>query len=134
MKKKETLTRNEIRRISKNTAVKHVSPTGRIQYEIWFREHIAKELEKGGSPVSLFRAQGLGPELIGYKRIERCCARWRTTPPFNPKTMLPALIQQVSQLTEENQQLNHLNEEYRHRIERLENKLNALAGTEEANV
>ena len=31
----------------------------------------------GESPVELFREAGLDPSLIGYKRIERCFARWR---------------------------------------------------------
>lgn len=31
----------------------------------------------GDSPTALFRKAGLGPEVIGSKRIERCVARWR---------------------------------------------------------
>ena len=33
--------------------------------------------ENGESPTVLFREAGLGPELIGEKRIERCMHRWR---------------------------------------------------------
>ena len=32
--------------------------------------------ENGESPTVLFREAGLGPELIGEKRIERCMHRW----------------------------------------------------------
>lgn len=31
----------------------------------------------GDSPTALFRKAGLGPEIIGSKRIKRCVARWR---------------------------------------------------------
>lgn len=30
----------------------------------------------------MFRKAGLGPEVIGYKRIERCVARWRDLAPM----------------------------------------------------
>lgn len=33
--------------------------------------------DAGESPTYLFREAGLGPELIGEKRIERCMDRWR---------------------------------------------------------
>ena len=31
----------------------------------------------GESPAAIFREAGLDPKLIGYKRIERCIARWK---------------------------------------------------------
>ena len=32
---------------------------------------------RGRRPSEVFRAAGVGPEVIGSKRVERCCARWR---------------------------------------------------------
>lgn len=34
----------------------------------------------GDRPVDIFRDNGIGPEVIGYKRIERCIARWKENP------------------------------------------------------
>ncbi|QTB90695.1 hypothetical protein BSD967_10435 [Bifidobacterium saguini] len=49
---------------------------GRIHYASWFRSEVIRRRMAGEGLVSIFRSQGLGPELIGYKRIERCWARW----------------------------------------------------------
>lgn len=57
-------------------AVKNVSAT-RIKYEEWFRAECMCRYDAGESPVAIFREAGLDPELIGYKRIERCIARWK---------------------------------------------------------
>ena len=35
------------------------------------------------------REAGLGPELIGYKRIEQCVARWRGLDPTDDGKALP---------------------------------------------
>ena len=46
----------------------------------WNREFIGRvqsEIEAGGHPTEIFRKAGVGPEVIGRKRIERCVARWR---------------------------------------------------------
>lgn len=46
----------------------------------WNREFIKrakKELAEGESPTEIFRRAGVGPEIVGHKRIERCAARWR---------------------------------------------------------
>ena len=32
---------------------------------------------EGGSPAAIFREAGLDPKIIGYKRVERCIARWK---------------------------------------------------------
>ena len=39
--------------------------------------------------MEMFREAGLGPELIGYKRIERCVARWRDLDPTDDGKALP---------------------------------------------
>lgn len=49
----------------------------RIFYAEEFRERALRDYMAGGSPVEIFRRAGMGPELIGYKRIERAFARWR---------------------------------------------------------
>ena len=61
-------------------AVKAVS-AGRIRYADDFKRRVAEGYRRGESPVEMFRKAGLGPEVIGYKRIERCVARWRDTMP-----------------------------------------------------
>ncbi|PWG64463.1 hypothetical protein DF196_08760 [Bifidobacterium callitrichidarum] len=49
----------------------------RITYTTVFKRQCLTSYYQGGSPVDLFRKAGLPPELIGYKRIERCFSRWR---------------------------------------------------------
>ncbi|OXN00282.1 hypothetical protein Tam10B_1505 [Bifidobacterium vansinderenii] len=64
-------------------AVKRVSVTGgrlRITYEEGFRRMVARRYRAGDSPARIFREAGLDSALIGYKRIERCIARWRDLP------------------------------------------------------
>lgn len=34
-------------------------------------------MPRGGSPAAIFREAGLDPKIIGYKRVERCIARWK---------------------------------------------------------
>lgn len=57
-------------------AVKRVTAT-RIYYTDEFRDECVRRNGAGEGPVALFRGAGLDPKLIGYKRIERCFARWR---------------------------------------------------------
>lgn len=62
--------------LSRLPAVSRVGES-RIFYADRFREQALREYMAGGSPVEIFRRAGMGPELIGYKRIERAFARWR---------------------------------------------------------
>ena len=66
-------TRGELERLD---AVKRVDGN-RIVYADHFRRSAMEAYRNGMGPVALFRRAGLGPERIGYKRIERCMARWR---------------------------------------------------------
>ena len=50
---------------------------GRIYYTNSFRTQATARYAMGDRPVDIFRDNGKGPEVIGYKRIERCLARWR---------------------------------------------------------
>lgn len=61
-------------------AVASVSET-RITYSDAFREECMRRYAQGESPSAIFREAGLGPEVIGYKRIERCISRWRNKQP-----------------------------------------------------
>ena len=49
----------------------------RITYSEDFKRACMRRYRNGESPVKMFREAGLDPALIGYKRIERCFARWR---------------------------------------------------------
>lgn len=53
----------------------------RIRYTDQFREYCMQRYRAGDSPTGIFRDVGLDPSLIGYKRIERCIARWKMMEP-----------------------------------------------------
>ncbi|WP_146143590.1 hypothetical protein [Bifidobacterium callitrichos] len=57
-------------------AVARASAT-RIRYADDFRRACLERYRHGESPTALFREAGLDPKLVGYKRIERCFARWK---------------------------------------------------------
>ena len=56
----------------------------RIRYTDQFREYCMQRYRAGDSPTGIFRDVGLDPSLIGYKRIERCIARWKMMEPAFP--------------------------------------------------
>lgn len=49
----------------------------RICYSKEFRDDCMRRYAEGGSPAAIFREAGLDPKIIGYKRVERCVARWK---------------------------------------------------------
>lgn len=49
----------------------------RIFYSKDFRKECMRRYNRGESPTRIFNDAGLYSSLIGYKRIERCIARWR---------------------------------------------------------
>ena len=57
-------------------AVESVSAS-RIRYSDHFRVEAMCRYNAGESSSAIFREAGLDPKLIGYKRIERCIARWK---------------------------------------------------------
>ena len=67
----------EIGYLSKLPAVEHVT-RGRIVYSEDFKIHCVRRYLAGESPARIFRRAGLDSSLIGYKRIERCIARWKS--------------------------------------------------------
>lgn len=68
----------EVKYLKSLPAVAEVSEK-RITYSDAFKTSCMRRYLAGESPVKLFREAGLDPALIGYKRIERCFARWRKT-------------------------------------------------------
>lgn len=68
----------EIKYLESLPAVEHASKE-RIKYTSEFRRECMRLYAQGESPVRIFRSAGLDPSLIGYKRIERCIARWKRT-------------------------------------------------------
>ncbi len=51
----------------------------RIIYAEDFKMQCMQRYRNGESPVKLFREAGLDPALVGYKRIERCFSRWKSS-------------------------------------------------------
>lgn len=62
--------------LSSLPAVKSVSAS-HIRYSDCFRVEVMCRYNAGESPSAIFREAGLDPKLIGYKRVERCIARWK---------------------------------------------------------
>ena len=56
----------------------------RICYSKEFRDDCMRRYAEGGSPAAIFREAGLDPKIIGYKRVERCIARWKAEDAENP--------------------------------------------------
>ena len=72
----------EARYLESLPAVKSVG-RDRIMYAEGFKRECVRRYAAGESPVAIFRSAGLDPSLIGYKRIERCFARWKRTVRFD---------------------------------------------------
>ena len=68
----------EIRYLKGLPAVENATES-RIVYSDRFKDECLRQWRVGESVTKVFRAAGLPPELVGYKRIERCFARWRKT-------------------------------------------------------
>lgn len=73
----------EMAYLSSLPAVRSVGRT-RIAYTDAFREECMRRYADGESPAEIFHDAGLDSALIGYKRIERCIARWRAETGVNP--------------------------------------------------
>ncbi|PJM75433.1 HTH domain-containing protein [Bifidobacterium simiarum] len=70
-------TEEEREYLSHLPAVSKVSED-RIYYTDAFRDYCLRVYHRGESPSELFRWAGLDPKVIGYKRVERAFARWRS--------------------------------------------------------
>ena len=71
-----TFSPEEIKYLKSLSAVAEATAK-RITYTDDFKRYCVVHYNEGASPVRMFREAGLDPVLIGYKRIERCLARWR---------------------------------------------------------
>ena len=60
----------------------------RICYSKEFRDDCMRRYAEGGSPAAIFREAGLDPKIIGYKRVERCIARWKAEDAESPRNPL----------------------------------------------
>ena len=74
-----TFSPEEIKYLKSLSAVAEATAK-RITYTDDFKRYCVVHYNEGASPVRMFREAGLDPALIGYKRIERCIARWRENP------------------------------------------------------
>lgn len=74
--------RDEIAYLYSLPAVERVTH-GRITYSEQFKRECMRQYAMGESPAKVFREAGLGSELVGYKRIERCIARWKKRYPMD---------------------------------------------------
>lgn len=72
-----TFTKEQIAYLESLPAVDRATET-RITYADAFKRQCLERYSRGASPTALFREAGLDPKLVGYKRIERSFARWRS--------------------------------------------------------
>ena len=77
----------EIRYLESLPAVERVG-RDRIVYRDGFKRDCIRRYAAGESPAEIFRNAGLDSSLIGYKRIERCIARWKRTIRFDEHSMV----------------------------------------------
>lgn len=76
----------------------------RIRYAQWFKNDCIVRYRGGDSPARIFREAGLDSSIIGYKRIERCVARWRREIPQKAQLSGHDLRSQPLQSGESNDQ------------------------------
>lgn len=77
------LTTNEALALAKRPEVEDVRRNRHgwwIIFTTEFQDEVALRYLQGEKPVSIFRSHNLGPEFLGYKRIERCVYRWASHP------------------------------------------------------
>lgn len=70
------LTKQEQEILEKNPFVTNVSQN-RITYATEFKLRFMEEYMDGKRPTAIFRGAGFDPKILGSKRIERACARWK---------------------------------------------------------
>ncbi|WP_206432004.1 hypothetical protein [Bifidobacterium callimiconis] len=92
MMERKKFTRKQAAYLRSLPAVERVVD-GRVTYSESFKRHCMRRYAAGDSPAVIFREAGLDSSVIGYKRIERCIARWR-------KTIMPSM-EESGELTPE---------------------------------
>lgn len=78
------LTRREANKLAFFPEVEDVRETKNGDWQLVFttdfQNEVARRYKQGESQSKIFRDHGLGPEVIGRKRIERCIYRWCNHP------------------------------------------------------
>ena len=69
-------TEEEMDRLLQNPYVADVNRTS-ISYSREFKQLFMREYTAGRRPVQIFRDAGFDIDMLGSKRIERACARWK---------------------------------------------------------
>ena len=70
------LTYEEIEELKRNPYVVSVD-ANRIMYSEEFKKLFMRRYIGGERPGAIFRSAGFDTEVLGSKRVERACARWR---------------------------------------------------------
>jgi len=70
------LTSRELDALARSPYVQNVTPN-RITYTEDFKLLFLKEYYSGKKPMRIFQDAGFDVTVLGSKRIERCCARWK---------------------------------------------------------
>ena len=70
------LNEEEIRTLRKNPYVVDVNERG-VSYSKDFKFLFIKEYMQGKKPTAIFKDAGFDVKVLGSKRIERACARWK---------------------------------------------------------
>ena len=77
------LSSKEALELAKRPEVEEVLNTRRgwwIIFTTEFQDEVTLRYLRGEKPASIFRSHNLGPEILGYKRIERCIYHWASHP------------------------------------------------------
>lgn len=77
------LSSKEALELAKRPEVEEVLNTRRgwwIIFTTEFQDEVTLRYLRGEKPSIIFRSHNLGPEILGYKRIERCIYHWASHP------------------------------------------------------
>lgn len=98
-------TEEEMDRLLQNPYVTDVNRTS-ISYSREFKQLFMGEYTAGRRPVQIFRDAGFDIDMLGSKRIERACARWKES--YESGTL--GAVRQLLRLpgTAERQEMNRL--------------------------
>lgn len=85
------LTKAEVEILKSNPHVEAVNEH-RIIYTNEFKQHFMERYLKGERPGEIFRSAGFDLKVLGSKRIERACARWKESYASGTLGMYSAVI------------------------------------------
>lgn len=81
----------------RSDAVSRATPY-RITFEKTFKYEVAQRTMMGESASTVFRAHGLGPELIPYEKAQCYAAQWRSALADDPMAEISRLRARVNEL------------------------------------